>query len=156
LLLINTINNEKDLEFLLTKAVSVDTLSEDLYKFVQDLKQTAEHTTGCVGLAANQVWKHNQLPIPSMFVYLNISNEWVTVINPSIKQIFKKNIEAIEMCMSVPGIKVKVSRPRHIAVSFYDEDLKLHEKHLFDIEARVFLHEYDHLQGKLINANTNI
>ncbi len=55
--------------------------------------------------------------------------------------------------MSLPGKVCQLKRVRHIKVSFYNEHMELNsDVHLFDIAAQIFQHEFDHLQGKLIDG----
>ena len=54
-----------------------------------------------------------------------------------------------EGCLSVPGIHKKVRRPRRITVRYTNEAGEPVEEELKDYPARVFQHEYDHLDGIL-------
>ena len=56
---------------------------------------------------------------------------------------------ANEGCLSIPGINEKVPRPSHIKVRYFDEQFVEHVEELDDFFARVVLHEYDHIEGKL-------
>jgi hypothetical protein len=44
-------------------------------------------------------------------------------------------------------MKVKARRPLAIVACYFDENGSPQEKELYDFEARVFCHEYDHLAG---------
>ena len=55
-----------------------------------------------------------------------------------------------EGCLSIPDIKLHVRRPKEIVVRYIDENNQKVECKLNELLARVFLHEHDHLQGKLI------
>ncbi|WP_179400045.1 peptide deformylase [Macellibacteroides fermentans] len=70
-------------------------------------------------------------------------------INPSIIEYSSEKSIYNEGCLSIPGIYEIVERPAHIKVSFSDMELKLVEKVLSGIEARIFQHEFDHLEGIL-------
>ena len=54
-----------------------------------------------------------------------------------------------EGCLSFPGIYAEVKRPSWVRVEACDErgELRVHE--VEDFLARAFLHEMDHLDGKL-------
>jgi len=54
-----------------------------------------------------------------------------------------------EGCLSIPRIHEDVSRLEEIRISFLDENLQSHEKTFNGFTARVILHEYDHIEGKL-------
>lgn len=104
-----------------------------------------------LGLAANQVGLDAQ-----MFVMRPIINKKhgsaLVVVNPIIKSI-SSNLElGVEGCLSHPGLILKVKRPNSCIVEFdtLTDDGKsvIHIETKFDdLDARVFLHEYDHLQG---------
>ena len=55
-----------------------------------------------------------------------------------------------EGCLSLPGIREDVSRKPKITVKYADENFVIHEEILEGIKARIFQHEYDHLEGILI------
>jgi peptide deformylase len=96
-----------------------------------------------VGLAAPQVGISQQIFVADS------GDGPVAIINP---KIIKKagNIKVEEGCLSIPGIQVKISRPEEIWVQYTDENGDKVERHLTELLARIFLHENDHLQGKLI------
>lgn len=45
------------------------------------------------------------------------------------------------------SLRAKAKRPLAVAVAYFDENGKPQDKQLYDFEARVFCHEFDHLQG---------
>ncbi|MBN1768015.1 MAG: peptide deformylase, partial [Prolixibacteraceae bacterium] len=54
-----------------------------------------------------------------------------------------------EGCLSIPGIFENVKRPSTIEVRYRDINFDVKEETLEGIEARIFQHEYDHLEGIL-------
>jgi peptide deformylase len=52
-----------------------------------------------------------------------------------------------EGCLTYPGLWVKVRRSENIACSYEDENGKFQEVQMFGLEARIFQHEYDHMEG---------
>jgi len=132
------------------KAMPCALHSDELDKLVQDLQDTALAHPNCVGLSSNQIWDNPVTPPPAVFVVKGETGVWV-VINPVVDKQWKKEIKDNEGCMSFPGIVKKVIRPRHISVTYVDPAGTTHTGvDLFDMPARVFMHEYDHLQGILI------
>lgn len=109
---------------------------------------------GGLGLSANQVGLNAQIFV--MKCMLNKEHgEKLTVINPVIKGL-SKEIEAMpEGCLSIPGLILKVRRPISCMVEFdrllytgQDKyEIERIEAKFDDIDARCFLHEYDHLHG---------
>ncbi len=101
------------------------------------------HQEKGVGLAAPQVGINQQI-----FV-VDIGLGPVVVINPRIIKRAGSEWQE-EGCLSVPGVTVNVKRPKEIRVRYKDENNQEVEQDLFDLMARVFMHENDHLNGKLI------
>ena len=96
-----------------------------------------------VGLAAPQVGISKQIFVA------DVGEGPVVVINPKIVK--KKGTESLEEgCLSIPGITVKVKRSQKIVVQYLDEMGRPVERQINDLLARVFQHETDHLNGKLI------
>src|SRR5262249_4658462 len=54
-----------------------------------------------------------------------------------------------EGCLSFPGLYQKVKRAKSIKIQAYDQNGKLIEKVVQDLEARAWQHEIDHLNGVL-------
>ena len=52
-----------------------------------------------------------------------------------------------EGCLSFPDKIINVERPDRIVVKYEDEDGKAHKIKLSGMASRVFLHEFDHLEG---------
>ena len=54
-----------------------------------------------------------------------------------------------EGCLSIPDVREDVSRQPKITIEYQDEDFKKHTDVLEGLAARVFQHEYDHIEGIL-------
>jgi len=52
-----------------------------------------------------------------------------------------------EGCLSHPDLYLTVKRPKQLVAKYLDNTAKECKIELYDIDARCFLHEYDHLQG---------
>lgn len=106
---------------------------------------------GGMGLSANQVGFDGQIFV--MKTYLNKQfGSPLAVINPVIKGLSKEIEAGAEGCLSHPGLILKVKRPISCMVEFDtltdDGKTVIHVEAKFDdIDARIFLHEYDHLHG---------
>lgn len=110
--------------------------------FIEAMIATMREYKG-VGLAAPQVGVIRQI-----FV-VDIGDGPVAAVNPKIIE-RKGSAPLEEGCLSIPGVSVEVRRPRKIRVRYLDEHNRVVEKEYTDLMARVFLHETDHLAGKLI------
>ncbi len=71
------------------------------------------------------------------------------VINPIILEKSKETNRDFEGCLSIPHYVGVVSRHTQIKVQFQDQKGQLHQKILQDYMARIFQHEFDHLEGIL-------
>lgn len=106
---------------------------------------------GGLGLSANQVGFPYQIFV--MRAILNKAHGDITVVmNPIIKGLSQESESGAEGCLSHPGLILKIKRPISCIVEFdtLTSDYKsvIHVEAKFDdIDARVFLHEYDHLYG---------
>ena len=93
-----------------------------------------------IGLASNQVGIDAQ-------IFVMGEEKPITVINPIITEVGPERVEMEEGCLSFPGLYFKVKRPSVVSVQFLDIEQKECIIKLDGLHARVFLHEYDHLQG---------
>jgi len=71
----------------------------------------------------------------------------IIMINPSFSVINANKPKDWEGCLSVPGIRALVPRYQAIQISYQNIDGGTETLELHDFPARVFQHEYDHLQG---------
>ena len=134
-------------EILRATSLKVDTFDEDLKKIVSDMKETLKKKKG-LGIAAPQVGLNIRVFI---FIqgYGTRKNKVREVINPEVLFVSEDKCLGEEGCLSIPGQFGNVYRPNETIVSFYDVDGNAHKERLEDLDARVFLHELDHLNGVL-------
>jgi peptide deformylase len=121
-----------------------------LQQLIDDLLVTVSVSNG-VGIAAPQVSRSYRLfivasrPNPR---YPNApSMEPTAMINPKIIANSTEIVKGWEGCLSIPGIRGLVPRYQAIEVEYTSRDGKLHKQELTDFVARIFQHEYDHLDG---------
>lgn len=107
---------------------------------VQDMHATMLEHRG-LGLAAPQVG----LDI-SLFV-MNCSGNKRTCFNPQIISTDDNMNTEKEGCLSFPFLHLSVTRPFSIVASWVDENGYEYTETLMGLEARCFLHEWDHCQG---------
>lgn len=100
---------------------------------------------GGIGLSANQVALNAQIFV--MKPYLIEGAEPFAVINPEVVEVSKESESMPEGCLSHPDLYFNVSRPKRIVAKYLDTNANECIIELVDIDARCFLHEYDHLQG---------
>jgi peptide deformylase len=78
----------------------------------------------------------------------------MVLINPEITDLIGA-AEAEEGCLSVPDVLVKVRRARKCRIKAYDVDGKPFTRQAEDLLARIWQHELEHLDGRLIVDRMN-
>ena len=96
---------------------------------------------GGVGLSANQVGLDM-----SVFV-MGLGETKIAVFNPIIISYSKTEELFNEGCLSYPGIMLAINRPTKITATYQDETGKFIEQEFNGLTARIFQHEYDHMNG---------
>ena len=94
-----------------------------------------------LGLAANQIGKDIRL-----FVMV-FDHKIYRCFNPDILGVSEEKIFMPEGCLSFPGQYLSIDRSRTIKVEYYDAFGNRTEDVIDGIEARCFMHEFDHLNG---------
>ncbi|MDZ8185974.1 MAG: peptide deformylase [Nostoc sp. ChiSLP02] len=133
------------------KAAWVDNIQDpDIQKLIDDLMVTVGEANG-VGIAAPQVAKSYRLFIVASRPNARYPNapemEPTAMINPRIIGHSTEVVKDWEGCLSVPGIRGLVPRYKSIEVEYSDRQGNLQKQELTDFVARIFQHEYDHLDG---------
>jgi peptide deformylase len=100
---------------------------------------------GGIGLSANQVALDAQIFV--IKPHLLEHKEPFAVINPIIEKVTEDTELMPEGCLSHPDLFLQVKRPKGIVARYLDTDAKECIIELYDIDARCFLHEFDHLYG---------
>ncbi|MBL7559643.1 peptide deformylase [Olleya sp. YSTF-M6] len=72
-----------------------------------------------------------------------------TFINPVILEETGDEWVFNEGCLSIPDVREDVFRKPNIKIEYYDEDFNKQTMELDGLAARVFQHEYDHIEGIL-------
>ena len=119
----------------------VEVFDEELAKFVQDMF-VAMHAHDGVGLAAPQVGVLKKIAV------VEYEGKSYVLINPKVVD-QKGTQESEEGCLSFPGIYANVLRPQWVKIEAQNEKGELQTFEGEGYVARAFLHEMDHLDGKL-------
>lgn len=98
-----------------------------------------------LGLAANQVGISYRV----LLIHVQASDELVVMYNPELITQSDSVYTADEGCLSFPGISLTISRPKQIEVQYQDRHNNKYTRTLADIDAKCFLHELDHLNGRV-------
>ena len=131
----------------------------NLKALIANMEETMHGAFG-VGLAAPQIG----LPIRMFLVDASpfadddvlddderalLENFKHTFINPTILEESGDEWAFNEGCLSIPDVREDVFRKPNIKVEYFDENFKKHTMELDGLAARVFQHEYDHIEGVL-------
>ena len=115
----------------------------DREKVESQLIDSMKHYQG-IGLSANQVGIMERVFV----MYSDVKRgEIISCFNPKIITQSDTEVVIDEGCLSYPGLWLKVKRPDGIEVEYEDKNGELQSKAMFGLECRIFLHEYDHMEG---------
>ncbi len=132
----------------------------ELNKLIADMWETMYNSKG-VGLAAPQVNRDIRLfVIDSVQIIENLEEDEKddypgdegykgVFINARINELQGKDWSYNEGCLSIPRIREDIFRKEKVTLTFLDENFTEHTKTFLGVTARVILHEYDHIDGKL-------
>jgi peptide deformylase len=129
-----------------TKAEDVTDFGDELKKLVDDMFESMYAAKG-VGLAAPQIGISKRLAVIDV-TFKEDPNAKLVLANPEIIHTEGKQKQS-EGCLSIPDFREDVTRPKIVTVRAQDINGKWYEKTGEDLLARAFLHETDHLNGKL-------
>jgi len=118
----------------------------ELHKFLDDMFESMYAAKG-VGLAAPQIGVGRKIAVIDTSNGENPDDKLV-LINPRIVKVEGKQ-EGEEGCLSIPGFREQVRRGRVVTVRAQNAKGEEFEKTGEDLLARAFLHETDHLYGRL-------
>ncbi|WP_020161151.1 MULTISPECIES: peptide deformylase [Methylobacter] len=140
-------------EVLRQKAEAVaDVHVAEIRQIIADMQATLAGTQG-VGIAAPQISESRRImivasrPTPR---YPHAPQMAPTVmINPEFEPLSDHKEKDWEGCLSIPGIRARVPRYREILIRYTDQRGEWLELRLDGFVARIFQHEYDHLEGRV-------
>ena len=128
---------------LLHERVNSCSYNLDRQELSETLKESMVHHNG-IGLSANQIgiWERAFVMIRDMEY-----NEIITCFNPKILKESRKKVTMEEGCLSYPDLYLKIERSESVVIKYEDENKNIHKMKLDGLAARVFQHEYDHMEG---------
>lgn len=125
------------------RAPAIQALIDDMLVTVAD--------AGGVGIAAPQVFESLSLFVvasrPGPRYPLAPLMEPTAMINPEILWFSDSTEKGWEGCLSIPGLRGLVPRHTRIGVRYLNRQGEVREEEYSDFPARVFQHEFDHVQG---------
>ena len=141
-------------------AVDITPEYEGVEKLLEDMWETMYNSNG-VGLAAPQINKSVRVfTMDSEQIFKNDEDGDTdrypdkpgfkgTFINAHIVELDGEPWKYNEGCLSIPRVREDIMRHETLTLSYVDENFVSHIKTFGGITARIILHEYDHLEGKL-------
>ena len=129
-----------------------DINDQKIQQLIDDLLTTVMDVNG-VGISAPQVYQSYRICIVASHPNPRYPNaplmKPTPVINPIIVSHDEKIEKGWEGCLSIPGLRGLIPRYTKIHVEYSDRNGKRIKRTFSDFIARIFQHEYDHLEGIL-------
>ncbi len=125
------------------RAEEVAEIDGRIARLAEDMYVTMKEANG-LGLAAPQVGVARRL-----FVYEIGDSGPRTFVNPVIEEA-EGEWEHEEGCLSVPELYFHIQRPMHVHIRGYDLDGREVSIEAEELEATLYQHEVDHLEGRLL------
>jgi peptide deformylase len=116
-----------------------------LEQLIQEMIVTMVAYNG-VGLAAPQVGEDKQLAV----LHVENRTKILVIANPKILRSSKEKDKQMEGCLSCPGVSLPVKRCKGIEVEVQNLSGEKIQYRFTDFDARIFMHEFDHLCGVTI------
>ena len=131
----------------------IDSSYPNLDQLIDNMFETMYAASG-VGLAAPQINKSIRLFIVDTSPFKDDESPDHLVckkifINPKITSITGESWSFSEGCLSIPEVREDVKRLSEITIEYFDKDFNKHTESYDGLNARVILHEYDHIEGIL-------
>lgn len=128
---------------LATEAGEVTEINGKIVRIVDEMFETLYASDSGIGLAAPQVGIQRQI-----FVW-DMDDDPRVIINPKIVESDGEWVYD-EGCLSIPGLFVEMTRPKTVLMTGVDLDGNDISVEADELEARLFQHELDHLNGVLM------
>lgn len=134
------------------KADPISQINDDIRKLVEEMIETMDACEG-MGLAAPQVHHSIRLfvirkPVETEGKKFELG-EVKVFINPILSEFSEENWRMSEGCLSIPAIRADVDRPLELTVEYMTLDGTKVKERVRGWEAKVILHEFDHIEGIL-------
>jgi peptide deformylase len=127
-------------------AEPVTEFNDELHKLVDDMFESMYEAHG-VGLAAPQIGISKRLAVIDVS-FKEDPEAKLVLVNPEIIKVEGKYSQT-EGCLSLPEFRENVTRPKKVTVRAQDVSGNWWEQTGEELLARAFVHEIDHLNGRL-------
>jgi peptide deformylase len=135
------------------KCAPVEEVTDEIRRLIADMVETMDAHNG-VGIAAPQVGRCIRLFVLRNYIadaegQTALSAEAYAYINPTVSILSAHTAADTEGCLSIPGVREQVERPMSVRVEAQDASGVWFVEEAEGYNARVRLHENDHLNGVL-------
>jgi peptide deformylase len=127
-------------------AETITVFNDELRQLADDMFQSMYAAHG-VGLAAPQIGISKRIAVIDI-TFKEDPAQKIVLVNPEIVRTEGRQ-EGSEGCLSIPEFRERVIRPQRVTVRAQDVEGNTFEITGEDLLARAFMHETDHLKGKL-------
>jgi peptide deformylase len=130
----------------------ISEITDEIRQLAKDMIETMDKSNG-VGLAAPQVGKSIRMFVLREYI-VGEGDDWSlsepkVYINPVLSSPSPEHLIDTEGCLSLPGLRLDVERPEKITVQAMDLDGNLFTEEVEGYNARIRMHENDHINGVL-------
>ncbi len=127
-------------------------ITDEIRKLAMDMIETMDKVNGC-GLAAPQVGYALRMFVLRDYV-MHEEGHWTlsdpkVYINPKLSNPGSRILTDVEGCLSLPGLRLDIDRPDRITVEAIGIDDKTFTEEVEGYNARIRMHENDHINGVL-------
>jgi peptide deformylase len=133
-------------------AETITVFDDEVRKLADDMFESMYAAHG-VGLAAPQIGIPRRIAVIDV-TFKEDPAQKLVLINPEILRTEGKQT-GTEGCLSIPEFREKVTRPQRVTVRAQDLSGRFFELTGEDLLARAFMHETDHLDGRLFIAHVS-
>ena len=148
---------------LYTKSEMVGEVTDEIRRFFDQIIEVIKYHGNAVGLAGVQVGIMKQIFVSDIDYFLKNFPD-ASISDPSVKGLYcfadpvvleesEEKVTNDEGCMSLPGVRVDITRPKKVKIKFknYNNEEKIVE--VTGYLAANFLHEIDHCNGITLLSN---
>jgi peptide deformylase len=138
------------------RAEPVGRLTPEVRALFTDLRETLDASEGGIGLAAPQIGVSKRVILVRVPDEDGRQGPEEIVVNPEIVR-YDGDVESQEEgCLSIPHVRADVERPHGVEIRGLDAEGRKIRISAEGLRARCFLHEIDHLDGKLFIDHAGI
>ncbi len=131
---------------------TITEITPEIRKLAKDMIETMDKNNGC-GLAAPQVGHSIRLFVLRDYGFTEDGRWYLkepkVYINPKLTSPGKHTLDDVEGCLSLPGLRLDITRPDRITVEAIDLDGNTFTEDVDGYNARIRMHENDHINGVL-------